>query len=215
MKRSDIRIIGGILLIAAGIVALLQNLGILVGVVQLLWVLLLGAAGAAFVYVFLTDRANWWAIIPGFAFLGLTATVGLDTIAPQAGATWGGVLFMGGLSLGFWVIYFLQREHWWAIIPGGVLLTVGVVVGLASVIQGIETGGIFFLGLGLTFGLLAFLPTEQGRMKWALIPAAVLLVIGVVITAATMAIFKYLWPAALILVGVYVIFRMLGPRKAE
>ena len=211
MKRFDARTIntvGAILLIGVGILLLLQNFGILGGVVALIWSLIFAAGGLIFLYMFLTNRTQWWAIIPGFTLLGLAALIALDQFLPRVGDALGGMIFLGGIGLAFWVIYFLNREHWWAVIPGGVMFTVALIAGLDAVFEGAETGGVLFLGLGLTFGLLSFLPTPQGRMKWALIPAAVLLVMGLLITAATTGILEYLWPAALIVVGLYLLFRM-------
>jgi hypothetical protein len=206
MKWFDARV-GGVLLIVVGILLLLQNLGILAGLVALTWSLLFGAAGMVFLYVFLTNRTRWWALIPGFALLSLAVLIALDQFLPEIGDVLGGTLFLGGIGLAFWVIYFINREHWWAVIPGGVLFTLALVAGLSPVLEGIETGGVFLLGLGLTFGLLSLLPTPQGRMRWALIPAGVLLAMGLVITTAATGIIKYLWPAALILVGLYLLFR--------
>jgi len=214
MRQFQVRIVGGILLIAAGVLFLLQNLGIF-AVGDYLWPFLFGAGGLVFLYVFLTDRANWWAIIPGFTLLGLAAMMALNQFVPQVGETWGAALFLGGIGLAFWVVYFTNQEHWWAVIPGGVLFTIALVAGLSSILEGIETGGVFFLGLGLTFALLSFLPTPEGRMKWALIPAGVLLVMGLLITAAATAIINYLWPAALILGGIYLLFRAFGFRQSE
>jgi len=214
MKRLEIRVVGAILLIAAGVLFLLQNLGILGGALSLLWTLVFAAAGAVFLYTFLTDQTNWWAIIPGFALLSLAATVALSELAPESADPWTGTLFLTGIGMGFWAIYLTNRQHWWAVIPGGVLITLGVVAGLSSVLEGEQTGGIFFLGLGLTFGLLSRLQTPEGRMKWALIPAAVLLVMGLLLTAAATAIFTYIWPASLILVGLYLILRTLISQRS-
>ncbi len=214
MRRFGVRIVGGILLIAAGVLFLLQNLGFF-AISDYVWPFLFGAGGLVFLYVFLTSRANWWAVIPGFVLLSLAAMMALDQFVPQVGETWGGALFLGGIGLAFWVIYLTNHEHWWAVIPGGVLFTVGLVTGLSSTLEGIEIGAVFFLGLGLTFALLAFLPTPEGRMKWALIPAGVLLVMGLLITAAATAIINYLWPAALILGGLYLLFRAFGFRQSE
>ena len=211
MKRFDVRTVrtvGAILLIVVGILLLLQNFGILVGVVALIWSLIFAAGGLIFLYMFLANRTQWWAIIPGFALLGLAALIALDEFLPRVGDALGGTIFLGGIGLAFWVIYFLNREHWWAIIPGGVMFTVALVAGLDSVFGGAETGGVLFLGLGLTFGLLSLLPTPQGRMRWALIPAAVLLVMGLLITAATTGVLDFLFAAALILAGLYLLFRM-------
>jgi len=209
MRRFEARVIWGILLIAGGILFLLQNFGFLGGMLAFLWVLIFGTAGAVFLFVFLTNRAHWWAVIPGFALLSLAALIALDQLVPEIGDAWGGTLFLGGIGLSFWVIYFVNREHWWAIIPGGVMLTLALIAGLASVLEGIETSGVFFLGLGLTFGLLSFVPTPQGRIKWALIPAAVLLVMGLLLGAAAAPLLNYLWPVALILAGLYHVFRTL------
>jgi len=212
MKRFDVRTVGAILLIVVGILLLLQNLGILGGVVALIWSLIFGAGGAVFLYVFLTNRTQWWAIIPGFGLLGLAALIALDQFVPQVGDVLGGTILLGGIGLAFWVIYFVNREHWWAVIPGGVLVTLALIVGLESVFEGDEMAGILFLGLGLTFGVLYFLPTPQGRMKWAIFPAAILLVMGLLFTVAAIGAFQYLGALALILVGLYFLFRVFRSR---
>ncbi len=209
MKRFDVRAIGGILLIAVGILLLLQNIGVFEVVVALVWAVIFAAGGAIFLYMFLTNRAqSWWAIIPGLALLGIAVLIALDEFSPQVGEVLGGALFLGGLGLAFWVIYFIKREHWWAIIPGGVMLTLALIAGLSPVFEGPAMGGVFFLGLGLTFGLLHFLPTPLSRMKWPLIPAAVLVVMGVLITVAAAGGIAYLGGAVLILVGLYLLFRL-------
>jgi hypothetical protein len=208
MKRFDVRAIGGILLIVVGILLLLQNLAIFEVVVAVVWALIFAAGGAIFLYMFLTNRRNWWAVIPGFALLGLAALIALDEFFPRVGEALGGMIFLGGLGLAFWVIYFVNRKQWWAVIPGGVMFTLALIAGLSPVYEGPALGGLFFLGLGLTFVLLYFVPTPQGRMKWALIPAAVLVVMGVLITAAATGSLACLGGAILILVGIYSLFRI-------
>lgn len=215
MRRFEVRVIGAILLIAVGVLFLLQNLGVPLGSLTLLWALLFGAGGLIFLYVFLTDRANWWALIPGFALLGLAGVMVLNQVAPRLGEVWGGALVLGGIGLAFWMIYFTNRENWWALIPGGVMVTLALVTVVSSVLEGAETGGAFMLGLGLTFGLLSLVRTPEGRMTWALIPAAVFVVIGLLITAATASLLQYLWPAALIALGFYMIFRVVGSPRGQ
>ncbi len=208
MRRFDVRAIGGILLIIVGILLLLQNIGVFAGIVALIWALIFVAGGLIFLYMFLTNRSQWWAIIPGFALLGLSALIALDELLPSVADILGGMIFLGATGLAFWVIYFLNRERWWAIIPGGVMFTLALVTVVSYVLGGDWAGGAFFVGLGLTFGLLYLVPTPQGRMKWALIPAAVLMVMGVLVTAAATGGLALLAGAALILIGLYVIFRM-------
>ncbi|MBL7198771.1 MAG: hypothetical protein ISS56_01340 [Anaerolineae bacterium] len=208
MKRSDWRIPGGILLIVGGILLLFQSFGMFRFLVGLLWSLLLGVAGVAFLITFLSNREQWWALIPGFALIGLAATALADQVIPMGDGGWGGALFLGALSVAFWLVYLTDHERWWAVIPGGVLMTIAAVAGLSSFSAGIESGGVLFLGLGLTFGTLAFVPTPQGQLRWALIPATVLSVMGLLLAFAP--ILRHLWPIVLILIGLYVILRAFG-----
>jgi uncharacterized BrkB/YihY/UPF0761 family membrane protein len=98
MRRVGGRIILGTLLIAAGVLSLLQNLtGIQVG--GLFWSLLFGIAGVVFLYVWLTHRSdNWWDVIPGIVLLSLAMLIALDQLAPTVGGDWGGVIFFGGVG---------------------------------------------------------------------------------------------------------------------
>ncbi len=70
-------------------------------------------------------------------------------------------------------------------------------------------GGVFFLGLGLTFVLVGLLPSPQGKMGWAFIPAAVLLVMGIVLIGAFTALTNYVWALALIAIGIWLLLRAL------
>lgn len=216
MKRETGSIILASLLILAGALFLLGNFG-LFDVGSVFIALLFGAGGLVFLAAFLTNTdQHWWALFPGFALLGIGALIALSAIFPQAGAVLGGGLFLGTLSLSFWIVYLLHPDRWWAVIPGGVLLTLAVVatLGSTSVPFLAELGGaIFFFGLALTFGLLYFLPTAQGRQAWAVYPAAGCAVLGLITLIGTSSVFNFIWPAILILVGLYIIYRNSQRRK--
>lgn len=125
----------------------------------------------------------------------------------------GGSFVLGGIGLAFLFVYLANREFWWALIPAGVMMTLAVVVGLSSVFQGVETGGIFFLGLGLTFAIVALLPNPHGQMKWAFIPAAILGSIGLLLLLVWTAAINYLWAIGLILVGIFLLLRAIRPSQ--
>jgi hypothetical protein len=208
MKRSEFRILWGLLLILAGVIFLLESLAIID--LEKVWPIIFAIPGAIFLYVFLRNPDDWWAVIPGFTLLGLTALIGMEELLPRAGGDLGAGIFLGSIGLSFLVIFFTTRaKQWWAIIPAGTLITLGLVVGFETILGGEAVGGLFMLGLGLTFGLLYFLPTPEGRMKWALIPAGVLALIGVLLLTAAVDLFKYVWPAALVVAGAYLIYRAL------
>jgi hypothetical protein len=196
----------GVLLIIGGIIFLLENLG-LIAIGEAFWGILLGIAAIGFLSVYFSNRENWWALIPGIVLLSVGALIILNVLFPGDTGALGGVIVLGGIGLAFLLVYLTNREHWWAIIPAGVMLTLSVVVLLGEVITGFEVGGIFFLGLGLTFAVVAILPTPHGQMKWAFIPAGVLIFMGLLITAALSPLINYIWPVALILAGLFLVFR--------
>jgi|SRR5579859_3883145 len=205
MRKLDPRLIGGLLLVAGGLVYLLQNLG-LIHWGGLVWSIAAGVAGVLCVVWFILDRHQWWAIIAGLVLLAIAALAALDTLAPSALSRWGGSLFLGAIGLSFWIIYGFDHEKWWAILPGGVLVTLAAVSALDRG-TGIQTGGIFFLGLGVTFLLVALAPNPHGPMRWAFIPAAVLVLLGLLLFVGLQGIINYIWPVALIIAGLFLVLR--------
>jgi Na+/H+ antiporter NhaD/arsenite permease-like protein len=206
MKKISGRAVWGIILIVLGALFLLQELQLVGSAFQFLWIIVSFGAGAAFLWTFASNPQNWWAAIPGLALLGLSITSLEDALSLFPGFELGGSAFLGGLGLSFWLIYFRRQDHWWAIIPGGVLLTLATVAGLDSV--GVDYGGgIFFLGLGFTFILVALLPSPGADTRWSYIPALVMLILGFTqLTELGEQILNY-WPAILILVGVYILIQ--------
>jgi hypothetical protein len=205
------RILWGVLLVVAGLIFLLESLNILI-LGSLFWSLLFFLGGIFFLSMFVSDRSSWWWLIPGFTLLGIGGLILLSWAAPGLAETLGGALVLGGIGLSFLVVYLVNRDSWWAIIPAGVMLTLVAVTLFSSRISGAGVGGILFLGLGLTFALVATIPTREGRMTWAWIPAGILTLIGLFILAAAEALIGYLWPIALIILGGFFLLRAFLPR---
>ncbi len=204
MKKDQSRLIWGGILILAGILFLLQELNILGNAFQYLWLILMAAGGGVFIWIYFTKKEQWWAIIPGLTLLGLSLS-GLDSLLNfYPGSNWTGAVFLGCIGLAFWLIYLRRQDQWWAIIPGGVLLTLAAVAGLEKILDWSEV--IFFLGLACTFALVGILPNQLDT-RWAFIPAAVLAVLGVALFAPFKSAMLLIWPVALIALGVYILFR--------
>ena len=203
MRQFDPRLLLGGLFILGGVLALLGAMDVISNAGGIFWGLIFAAGGVFFLYIVLTDRNNWWAAFPAFTLFGLAASL----------EAYKGLVFFLGISLGFWWVYFTGTERWWAIIPGGVLLTLGVVSALDNML-GDNGGGLFFLGLGLTFVLVAVLPGGSGR-SWALIPGVVLLLFGAIQETSLSGITGYIWPAVLILLGGFFILRFFRNRPSE
>ncbi|MGA2504699.1 MAG: hypothetical protein ABSG01_11475 [Anaerolineales bacterium] len=196
MKHFDYRVVIGAVLILGGILMLLDQTGVLKGATDFFWAMILGIGAVIFLFWFFSDVSKWWAAIPGFTLAGMAAsTLLLDKIG------WGGLAFLGGIGVGFWAVYIRQPTKWWAIIPGGVLLTLGFTSALSEAFNISETGGVFFVGLGLTFLLLALL----AKLRWAIIPAAVLLLFGFFLGTPFVGGFEYAWIAILLIAGIVLV----------
>ena len=112
------------------------------------------------------------------------------------------------------MVYLANPRMWWAIIPGGVMTTLAVVAGIDEIgVRGFDSGGVFFLGLGLTFLVLGLLTPRTGeRLTWAFIPAAVLIVMGILVGANSANLINVVWPFVLIAAGGYWIWRSITPK---
>jgi hypothetical protein len=206
MKVLKSRVLWGILLIVVGVLFLLESLEILS--IGGAWAVVFAAAGLIFGYTYLEDRERWWAIIPATALLGIAGLIGASELLPRDADQWSVTVFLGALALGFLLIYLsTHREQWWALIPGGVLLTLAISIGLEPLISGEGFVGLFFIGIGLTFALVYALPSAEGTMRWALIPAAIMAIMGIIFLSVASSLATYVWPVALILVGGYVLLR--------
>lgn len=209
MRKLDFRLSIGGLLILGGLLALLDTMGIINNAGGIFWGLIWGAVGVFFLYLLISDRqTNWWAAFPAFTLIGMA----VSSFLPRSIEFLDSFIFLGGISLAFWWVYFTDTSRWWAIIPAGVLLTLGAVSSLDD-ISAFDTGGLFFIGLGLTFLLVAVLTGRE--QSWAWYPAVALLIFGSLIGIPSMDITDYVVPAILILVGGFMIFRFFKQPSSE
>lgn len=210
MQRNSWRIIVGVLVLLMGVVALLQTLKIIPtqgSLIALFMSLIFLCGGVAFVWLLFQDsKTNWWAAIPGLSLLSIGSLIGLSELFPGAIDHIGGAIVLGGIALGFWLVYLITPRNWWAIIPGGVMLTLAAITVLPDRQEGLVPG-VLFLGMALTFGLLSLITVDGKRMTWPWIPAVVLLVVGMISSFRAGSWFGYIWPAALILAGIFLLVR--------
>jgi hypothetical protein len=102
------------------------------------------------------------------------------------------------------------------LVPGGILTGIGTGVYLMNALplEGDAEPGVFLLSFGGGFALITLLSaifTEEIHW-WALIPGGILATIGGALYAGGIAqdvleIIGRFWPVALILVGIYILFR--------
>lgn len=206
----------GVILIAAGILFLLSNLGMfeirgwLIGGLFCL-------GGLFFLNVFFENRVNWWAIIPGVILLDLGGLIVLSTLFPWEMGRFGGAFFLAGISLAFWLVFLRTRENWWAIIPAGVLLTLAAItlVETGRGINGLAVPGTLFLGISATFILVKILGGTNQNLSWAWYPAVVCGVMGLLFMLFAGRIGELIVPVALILFGIFLVGKTLIKKEIQ
>jgi len=191
---------GGILL-GWGAATLLH----MVGVAEWL-VLALGFTCSAlpFFYIFfkLGPRETWWALIPASTLAGW----GLGSVLQQFGLPHALFLVSGflGTAVPFLYVFFLERErNWWALIPGGVLVFVGLAMAGGTLLGEAWVASLILWGIALVF---AAVFVADLRQWWALIPAGVLAVVGLGVSPLGPAL-QYIGPLLIIVVGVALLLR--------
>jgi len=129
------------------------------------------------------------------------------------------------LGLAFIAVGLYTREAGW-LIPGGILT--GLAAGFAFLIGplsgyvGDEAGaGVFMLGLAGGFALITILTVlfTREHFWWALIPAAVLALVGLAVGYGgvfwrALTWLQWLWPVTLIVLGGLILWRMWRPKTA-
>lgn len=205
--RLGLRRAFGIFILAIGLLLLLQSRGIIVGDFNnIVWAVLLGMTGAFFTARFVSNREHWWWLVPGISLIGL-AIGNLAELIPNVGALLSGFFATAGIGFAFILIYLNNRINWWALIPGGVLVSMGAVTIFQELnLPGFDPSAVFFMGIGLTFLIMFVLPTPYGRLTWAILPGVLLIGYGWLVGFGdNPEILAYAGPAVLMLLGLLVL----------
>ncbi len=200
-------IMWGVALVLIGALLLGQQLN-LFGPMQLSFaVFLFGIPALMFLLTYISDRRQWWALIPGCILLGLAAVI-FNEANHYAPSLVSGTIFLFSIALPFWLIYATKR-WWWALIPAGVLTVLAIMPIISNdLLPGQIIGGIFFLGLAAVFALVRLATLSNPNMGWAWWPAGILAIFGALtILLGTASIAQYLWPVALIVLGGWLLLR--------
>lgn len=208
MKGNLWRVAAGVLIILVGIVLLVHQLG---------WIELSGdfwgisfmlVGGVIFLTLYFSDRAQWWPLIPG----GILASWGVASLLGKLGlpAALVSVVGMFGSAGGFLAIYWMDRKaNWWALIPAGVFVLVGIAGFIGSSVGEDWTATIVLWGIAVVF---AYLYLRDRRQSWPLIPAGVLALVGLGVGPLGKSGW-FIFPALLIVAGVLIILRTVLKRS--
>lgn len=191
-------------MVVGGIVILLNNFKLFEGIDPLIWAALFTVVGLGFLVAYVLDRRRRvGSLVPVFTLLGLAAIVYLGG-KELVSDSWLGTIFLASIGLGFWLTFLVNRDHWWAVIPGGTLWVLAVLAFLSesSDMSTNALGGVLFIGLGLTLGLLYMLRSRRRPLEWAAIPGMALFLFGLIVFLGAMEIQAQYWPLLLIFLGI-------------
>jgi hypothetical protein len=200
-------------LIPAGVMASLTLLLVAVDNVRGEWIAvgLFLVLAAGFLLVYLGRRVLWAALVAfvmaALAVVTWTATTSHPELA--------GPLVSLAIGLPFLYVYLRFPERWWAIIPAGIMLTIGIVAAvlLVPAVQGspwdARIGNAMVLaGVAATFAVIWL----REHRRWAMVVTIV--TAAVAIGTLSFASLGTFWPLLFIAAGVLLLYRALRPRPA-
>lgn len=191
---------GGFLIILGGV--LLLEYFVELGVWP--WVAFLGLFGLGFYALYAADRKHKWLLIPSYVLLAIASLLVLlefDVLQGDAVAIFVFVV----IAIPFLYVYLRNRRAWWALIPAYVMLALTGLIGLESL--GVFSGDteVSYIMFAIAFPFF-FVYVRNRRHWWALIPAGIMAIIGGAFLF-TADIGKYIGPAFIILIGIWILFR--------
>lgn len=196
MNSRSFSILWGILLIAAGGLFLIDNLGLLPAVPPLLWAMVFGGASALFCAGYLVSGIRAWGwLFPAAITAAIAATIFLSWLG--IGGAFIATMFLWAIGLPFWVGFALDYPRGWPFaIPGYALFAIGGLVLLAGRIPGELFVALVLLAIALPFAVAFLMDREKW---WALIPAGAMAAVAVLVVLGRA--LAMLWPLALLVAG--------------
>jgi hypothetical protein len=178
MRTKWMAVFWSVVMIAAGVVFLLRETGVIyfdqvpAGIGVVIFAIL---SGFFFLTYFLEGVRNWGWLFPAVILASLGLMLALTGTA--LGSSLSGAPVLLAVAVPFLVAFsFEPRKNWWALIPAWIMLCLSFVILSAGRVSGNLIGSFVMYSIALPF-LVAFLLDRTRR--WALIPFAALSVTGI------------------------------------
>jgi hypothetical protein len=159
----------------------------------------------SFLSAYISKRTRTWALL--VAYIAAVLAIAPAMASSAVTAPYYGAVFLLSVAVPFFVVYFRSPDKWWAIIPASAVALIAIISipAIAGWIRTENQGGyasaFLMAGLAVAFAVI----WRRHDKSWAKIVTIVLAALAVasVLFAAHS---EVLWPVAIILVGLYLLF---------
>ncbi|MFN2271832.1 MAG: hypothetical protein ACK2US_13400 [Anaerolineae bacterium] len=212
MKLSSRKqsVVWGSLLVLFGVLAMIEQF---VDLSPWVWVGVLAVSGLGVFAIYLTERSAWGLLLTAYilwAVAGVIVFAELEILPDSFIALY----VLTAVALPFLVVFLRDRSQWWALIPAYVLIAIGVIISLSEWnVMGDDLVAPFILAIIALPFLVVFL--HNRRNWWALIPAYVLLVIGVMVALIELQVLSDLLIPAYVLLTIALPFFVVFARNPK
>ncbi len=210
MKQLGHTFYWGTSLLVSGIILMAANLGQFDQWTEYIVLAVIGLSalsGVVFLVGYVSNRERWWLWLPATTLLSLAAVVYLGHKGTFP-LTWLLSLLAFGVAVGFFIVYLLDNKHWWAVVPGGLMLALALLVGFATKFSPHDLAGFFFIALGIVAALIYLIRFGEKEAWPAALFTVIFLTLGFLLLSlegwerGTLTKF---WPALLVLLGLVVV----------
>lgn len=194
-------LVWGSLLIVFGVMGLVETV---IENTAWLWVAVLAVSGLGVLAVYLTDRSEWGFLITTYALWAVAILIALAVLDILPG-TFIAIYVLAAIALPFLVVYIRDRSNWWALIPCYVLVAIATMIGLTEwdILPDAFVATYMLTAIALPF-IVVFLRDRSNW--WALIPAYVLLVVGIMVALLDLNVLTDLWVPAYVMFAIAIPF---------
>ena len=163
-----------------------------------------------FIVVYMRDRGQWWALIPAYVMIVVAAMLLLSETTLLRDA-FQGTFILTAIALPFLVVYLRNRAQWWALIPAYVLLSIGIMLllGELGVLSDFLVPAYVMFVIAIPFFVVYI---RNPKQWWPLIPGGIMAAIG--LSFLMVEAFQYVFPAVVILVGLWILIRSFTRKEA-
>ncbi len=192
---------GGLLILLGGLLLVDQYTDL----TEWVWVAALVFSGLVALGVYLADRSDGWLLLTAYILLviaGLVTLITLNLLPDDLVA----VCVLLAIALPFLGVFLRDRSQWWALTPAYVLLAVALMNWLmeAGILSDLLVPGYVMFAIAIPFFVVYGRNTKQW---WALIPAGILTIIGIVFFIAEAAV-QYIGAVLLVITGLWILVRV-------